>query len=203
MDGERRSLLDRWDITSEELTEVVDLNPSLRGMLFGYTAELKLRQYMDRNASVTSITKDDDYDRKKKGDLRIVYRGREFIIETKSLQTNSIKIEKDPDGAENFSGKAQCDASDRRTVTLPNGSTLNTTCLLVDEFDVLAVNIFGFLGEWRFLFALNKNLPRSKFRNYTDEQRRHLLATLVPVTWPETGIFTTDLFVLLDGLLEQ
>ncbi len=80
---------------------------------------------------------------------------------------------------------------------------MNTTCLLVDEFDVLAVNIFGFLGEWRFLFALNRELPRSNFRGYTEEQRQYLLATLVPVAWPETGIFTTDLFVLLDGLLEE
>lgn len=147
---------------------------------------------------MTSIEKDDDHDRKKKGDLRVSYKGREFVIETKSLQTNSIREE---DGV--FRGKAQCDASDRRVVKLPDGSTMNTTCLLVDEFDVLAVNIFGFFDEWRFVFALNRDLPRSTFRNYTPEQREHLLATLVPVTWPPAPIFTTDLFVLFDRLLEE
>lgn len=160
MDDKERSLLRRWDLTERELTEVVDQNPSLRGMPFGYTAEVKLRQYIARNDLATSISKDDDHDRKKKGDLRVVYRGREFVVETKSLQTNSIKRE---GGA--FKGKAQCDASDRRLVNLPDGSSSSTTCLLVGEFDVLAVNVFGFFGEWQFVFALNEELPRSTFRN--------------------------------------
>lgn len=86
---------------------------------------------------------------------------------------------------------------------LPDGSALNTTCLLVGEFDVLAINVFGFFDEWQFVFALNKDLPRSTFRRYTPEQRRHLLATLVPVRWPPGGILTTDLFVLFDRLLEE
>ena len=38
------SILERWDITPEELTEVVDQNPSLRGMILGYLAELKLER---------------------------------------------------------------------------------------------------------------------------------------------------------------
>jgi len=70
MADKHESLLKRWDITEDELTEVVDQNPSLRGMLFGYTAEIKLRQYIVRNDSVTGIAKDDDHDRRKKGDLR-------------------------------------------------------------------------------------------------------------------------------------
>lgn len=88
-------------------------------------------------------------------------------------------------------------------MTLPGGSTLDTTCLLVDEFDVLAVNVFGFFDEWRFVFALNRDLLRSTFRGYTPEQRQHLLATLVPVNWPVSGTFATDLFVLFDRLLEE
>lgn len=43
MKDRERSLLKRWDVTERELTEIVDQNPSLRGMLFGYTAEVKLR----------------------------------------------------------------------------------------------------------------------------------------------------------------
>ena len=44
------SILERWDITAEELTEVVDQNPSLRGMILGYLAELKLEKlWLSRN----------------------------------------------------------------------------------------------------------------------------------------------------------
>ena len=30
------TILDRWDVTIEELTELVEANPSLRGMILGY-----------------------------------------------------------------------------------------------------------------------------------------------------------------------
>lgn len=200
----RDSLLKHWDITEDELTAVVDQNPSLRGMLFGYVAEVKLRQYISGDERVTGLVKDDDHDRKKKGDLRFSYSGREFVLETKSLQTNSIKVEETLNG-KRLSGKAQCDASDRREVQFPDGSTITTTCLLVGEFDVLAVNVFSFFDEWRFLFASNKDLPRSKYRKYTPQQRENLLASLVPVEWPlqKNSIFTTDLFSLLDRLLHE
>ena len=39
-----RSILDRWDFTDEELTQLIDGNPSLRGMALGYLAELKLER---------------------------------------------------------------------------------------------------------------------------------------------------------------
>lgn len=35
------TILDRWDVTPEEFTELVEKNPSLRGMILGYLAELK------------------------------------------------------------------------------------------------------------------------------------------------------------------
>ena len=34
------TILDEWEITAEELTEPLDENPSLRGMLLGYVADL-------------------------------------------------------------------------------------------------------------------------------------------------------------------
>ena len=104
---------------------------------------------------------------------------------------------------EPFEGVSQVDASDRRTVTLPDGSRLQTTNLVVGEFDVLAVNCFTFEDKWHFVFARNKDLPRTTFRKYTETQREHLLATTVVVTWPPTGIFTTDLFGLLNKVIED
>lgn len=173
------SILQRWDVTVEELTQVVDQNPSLRGMILGYLAELKLEKLWLRHEGITDVSKHDDHDRKKKGDRVVLYKGKEFIFESKSLQTNSIrKTER------GWIGKAQVDASDRRLVTLLDGTEVNTTCLLRNEFDVLAVNIFAFDEQWGFVFAKNRDLPFSRYKGYTEYQRRHLLATLVTVHWP-------------------
>ncbi len=194
----KRTILEHWQITAEELTEIVDANPSMRGNMFGYVAEMKLRKMWFSSEHITQSVKYDDHDRKKKGDLVITYRGHSFIIESKSLQTNSIKQAEDK-----FTGTAQCDASDRRIIALPDGSSVNTTCLLVGEFDLLAINIFAFTNEWRFLFAKNSELPRSKFRKYTDFQREHLLASLVPVIYPPEPPLYDEPFALLDEIIEE
>src|SRR5713101_8003606 len=134
--AEKQTILERWDISAEELTAAIDANPSLRGMLLGYVAEFHLRKmWFQGRPNVSHFIKYDDHDRKKKGDLFVTYKDHLFKIECKSLQTNSIRRVGDT-----FIGKAQCDASDRRTVTFADGSTLETTCLLAGEFDMLAVN---------------------------------------------------------------
>ena len=50
------SILERWDITAEELTEVVDQNPSLRGMILGYLAELKLEKLWLSGNQIAALT---------------------------------------------------------------------------------------------------------------------------------------------------
>jgi hypothetical protein len=54
----RDTILSRWGISAKELTEAVDANPSLRGMLFGYVAEHHLRKiwFTDR-PGVSSLLK--------------------------------------------------------------------------------------------------------------------------------------------------
>jgi len=197
--AKRSTILDRWDITAEVLTEAIDGNPSLRGMLMGYIAEYKLRNmWFVGKKGVSQQVKHDDHDRKKKGDLVVTYRGREFIIESKSLQTNSIRKEDD-----RFTGKAQCDASDRRTVKFPDGTTLETTCLLRGEFDLLAVNLFAFEEKWRFAFVKNKDLPPNTYRKYTETQKDLLLPSLIKVTWPPEPPFRDEPFSLLDELCSE
>lgn len=190
------TILDDWDITAEELTLVMKENPSLKGMVFGYVAELKLKERITAFDDVTYFTKFDDHDRKKKGDLYIVYKGRAFDIESKSLQTAMIGRD-DERGI--WTGKAQVDASDRRTVTFEDGSEMQTTLLLKGEFDVLAVNCYAFEDEWRFVFCRNDDLPTSTYRRYTSTQQQALLKSLVEVTWPPSPPFTDNLL----GLLEQ
>ncbi len=192
------TILDEWDVTAEELTIVMAENPSLKGMVFGYVAELKLKEQISAFDDATYFTKFDDHDRKKKGDLYIVYKGRAFDIESKSLQTASAKRD-DAQGL--WTGTAQVDASDRRTVPFADGTTLETTLLLKGEFDILGVNCYAFEQEWRFVFCRNADLPTSTYRRYTPAQQQALLASSVKVSWPPAAPFTSDLRVLLDQMV--
>ena len=191
-------ILALWNLSAGDLTELVGENPSLRGMMMGYVAELKLRRLWLSGDRVRYIGKSDDHDRKSKGDHIIEYRGRRFIVESKSLQTRMV--EKDGDI---WRGRAQVDASDRRSVTLSDGTQLETTLLTVGEFDVLAVNCFAFEHKWNFAFARNSDLPRSRYSRYPQHVREQLLASLVPVSWPPQPPFTADLFEVLDQLSRE
>ncbi len=194
----KQNVLYRWDLTAEELTSIIDTNPSLRGFVFGYVAEYKLKRLYFSDARVSEVTKDDDHNREKKGDIRLTYRHKTFRIESKSLQTNTIK----KDGAK-FSAIYQCDASDSRNVMFSDDSQVKTTCLRVGEFDLVAVNLFGFSKKWEFAFALNRDLPRSKFKRYTSLQQSELLASSMPITWPLIDPYVKDPFVLLDRLVDE
>jgi hypothetical protein len=194
----RPNILDQWQISSAELAEIIAANPSMRGLVFGYVAEFKLRKMWFSGKAVENATKYDDHDRGRKSDLVFRYKDCEITVESKSLQTASILPT-----LEGFRGKFQCDASDRRAVTLPDGSTLETTCLVVGQFDLLAVNLFAFENKWRFVFARNQDLPRSTFKKYTPTQRQSLLATLVTVTWPSQAPFEEEPFRLLDVIAKE
>ncbi len=36
---QRQSILKRWGLTEQELTEIIQENPSMRGLMLGYIAE--------------------------------------------------------------------------------------------------------------------------------------------------------------------
>lgn len=193
--NEGGTVLERWSITAEELTDLVDENPSLRGIIFGYVAEHKFREMIEQHPNVSATRKYDDHDRKRKSDRVLVYREEEFSVEVKSLQTKLVKRDGDL-----WRGRAQVDGSDRRVITFPDGTQLNTTLLLRGEFDILAVNCFAFENEWHFAFALNRDLPTSSFKRYTQVQREQLIASLVPVSWPPEPPFVSDPISLLETL---
>ncbi|MBR6051485.1 MAG: restriction endonuclease [Clostridia bacterium] len=196
-----KSILNRWQISDEELTHIMDENPSLRGFIFGYVSEYKARKFFDGHRGISDIKKYDDHDRKSKGDISFVYRGREFKIEAKSLQTNSVSSGED--GI--WKGKFQCDASDKRTIHLPNGHTVSTTCLAVGEFDIVAVSCYAFGNTWKFAFAKNKDLPHpnERARNVPAEDRGYLIKSLIDITWPLESPFTEDVYKLLDEIVEE
>ena len=192
------SILERLYLSADNLTKLVDANPSLWGMLLGYVAEHKLQELWLSGSEVKYLGKSDDHDRSNKGDHIIEYQGEQFVIESKSLQSRMVQRE-----GNTWYGKAQVDASDRRTVTLEDGTQLETTLLMVGEFDVLAVNCFAFEQEWNFVFAKNSDLPRSTYRKYPERVRGQLLASLVSVTWPPEPPFTENLLEVLDQLLSE
>ncbi len=66
MNLKKRNILERWQITAEELTELIDTNPSMRGNMFGYVAEMKLRKMWFSSERITRAIKYDDHDRKKR-----------------------------------------------------------------------------------------------------------------------------------------
>ena len=67
----------------------------MRGLMLGYVAEYKLKKMYFEHKRISALVKDDDHDRKSKGDIRFAYRGRTFRVECKSLQSNLIQKTKD------------------------------------------------------------------------------------------------------------
>lgn len=95
----------RWGITVEELTAIVDTNPSLRGVMIGYIGEIKLKEFLAKSKLIEGLHKADDHDRTNKNDLALEYQGHRFTIEVKSLQTHTVKKVKVDGKGEIFTGK--------------------------------------------------------------------------------------------------
>lgn len=194
-------LLSRWEVSLEDLEVLINQNPSLRGFILGYLAESKLRRFFQKDKRITSLKKFDDHDRTNKSDLVIGYKGREYSVEVKSLQTSTVK----KSSGKLFSNadleaKFQCDASDKRTIGLKTGESISTTCLQYGDFDIVAVNLFAFQNHWEFAFALNSDLPNSTFQKYPIEIRQRLIKSIIPICYPVQFPFVTDPFELLERL---
>ena len=196
---EEGNILEKWDIKVKDFEKLISDNPSLRGFVIGYLAEAKLREIISKDNRISGFKKYDDHDRTNKHDLVISYKGAEYSIETKSLQTNTVKKTSD----ENFEGKFQCDASDKRKIILKTGEEVSTTCLRFGDFDILAVNLFAFRGKWEFGFALNRDLPASAYAKYPEELRVNLIKSIIPISLPFSKPFTSDIFSLLEHLHKE
>ena len=190
------NILEKWHIKIADLEKLILGNPSLRGFVIGYLAEAKLQEMIVGDKRIAGFKKFDDHDRSNKHDLLVTYKGKSFSIEAKSLQTNTVR--KIADGA--YEGRFQCDASDKRKIVLPGGEEITTTCLRYGDFDVLAVNLFAFRGQWEFAFALNRDLPPSNYAKYPEEIRQSLIKSIIPISLPLQPPFEHDLFTVLERL---
>lgn len=198
--------LEDWDLSYDEINELLTANPSLRSFVMGYAAEIKCRNmYFAGHPDIYDIYKPDDHDRTEKGDWILDYRGHRIALEVKSLQSNSLR----PNARGEVNPNYQCDASDARTVIFQDGSSVHTTALLVGEFDVVAVNIHAFTGEWDFAFCKNEDLltmegaTRGAAAGYTPMQQRSLIKTLQPMPLDVPPPYTRDPFVLFDEIIEE
>lgn len=174
-----RDYLREWNLTPAEINEVIAANPPVLSTLSGFVAEYKFRKVWLCDPRITEVVRPRAHDRKSKGDFTFNYRGATFRLEVKSLDVPKVRS-----SADGFKGTFQCNASDSRPVTLPNGKSVTTNCLVVGEFDVLAVSLFAFERSWRFGFARNDDLPRSTWKKYKPWQRKYLLKSSMEITWP-------------------
>jgi len=190
--------IDKLDITQVDLNELLDSNPSLRGMIMGYMAEIKLKNKWFEDSRIQSIYKPDDHNRDIKADWIIKYKDKKYSIEVKSVQTNSIKRTKN--NSDNFlKGKFQCDASDSRVIKV-NDNKIKTTCLKKGCFDILAVNLYPFTGNWEFAFISNNKLPTTNYHKYDEEIKNNLLKGSINISYPISEPFYDNPYKLLDNL---
>jgi hypothetical protein len=186
----------RW-VQTEILLQVLAETPSVRGMVYGNLAEVQFAHWLDEHGVPLELQVRDDDHAKTKSDRTFPYDGRRYTVQVKSMQTSSIKEV----GPGQFVAGIQCDGSDRREVTLPNGHHVLTTNYVAGQFMILATALHPFTGEWDFAFRLNSTLERTTYSRYAVEDRQYLLKTMVDISWPlpENGPWSTDLFALLGG----
>lgn len=187
-------------VPPEDLVMSIKRAPSLRGMILGYIAEEMFEKYVPKKYGFISsedIESHDDHDRRfNKSDRTIKVDGRLYRIQLKSVQTNSIKRNLETGLLQ---ADVQNDASDSRSVTLPNGSTIITTCYARDDYDILAVPLFPFTGKWDYAYKRNIDCRSTTSPKYTDEDSKYLLATTEIITWPLSDDWHDDLSTLIDG----
>ncbi|MBI4673225.1 MAG: hypothetical protein HY741_16355 [Chloroflexi bacterium] len=85
----------------------------------------------------------------------------------------------------------------------PNSNVVETTCLLVGEFDLIAVNLFAFGNGWKFAFAKNQDLPRTTSTKYSPQDQKYLLATQMEITLPLEPPFEAEPLRLLDEIVSK
>lgn len=182
-----------------DLVASIKRAPSLRGMILGYIAEEMFEKHLPAHyAEIASshIIKHDDHDRAiNKSDRTVQYKGKQYRIQLKSMQTNSISRNRE-NGL--LQADVQNDASDARTITLPNGSTVLTTCYARGDYDILAVPLFPFSGKWNFAYKLNRDCRSTTSNKYADIDKPFLLSTTEKIYWPLTDDWDQDIIKIIN-----
>ena len=185
-------------IPPEDLVHAIKRAPSLRGMMLGYIAEEMFLKHLRTDAAVSDIRQHDDHDRSmNKADADFLIGGRRVSVQLKSIQTNSICYRSD---LAVLYASVQNDGSDKREVILEGGERVFTTNYRVGDYDVLAVPLFPFTGQWNFAYKLNRDCRRTTSTKYTANQQRQLLSTMEEISYPLTDQWSIDLASVVQSI---
>lgn len=194
-------------VPPEDLVMSIKRAPSLRGMILGYIAEEMFEKYVPKKYGFISsddIEKHDDHDRKfNKSDRTIRANGRLYRVQLKSIQTNSIKRNLETGVLQ---ADVQNDASDARTIVMHDGTKIITTCYARGDYDILAVPLFPFTGDWQYAYKRNVDCRSTNSKKYIEDHWAFLLSTTETITWPLSDDWHSNLADLLDdqiGLIAE
>lgn len=172
-------------VTLEDIENIATENPSLRGYLQGYVAEMFLKRKLDQMSGIDNVSKIRDHD-DQKGDFRFNWQGREVTIEVKSMATKTVREDLLNGG---FNARVGLQMSDAQVA--PDGSLTRTAER--GRYDILAISAFAIGKGWDFYFIANKYLPPSP--NYPER-----LSTCFTVNTANTPCLHTDLYEVLEDL---
>lgn len=141
--------------TLQDLQDLIDANPYLRGYLQGYLAESVLTKQLLQVPGVESVDKIPDVS-DQWGDLLVVYHGVEVSVECKSLSSGVLR-----EDTLNMAWEASvlCKNTDKRVVYVEGLGEVQSVNLHKGGFDILAICTYPVTGQWEFLFLENRMLP--------------------------------------------
>ena len=144
-------------LPEQDLLDMLDSNPSCKGMLLGYIAEQVLIKHLEQTGQFLGVTKIPDAD-KTKGDIMVKYLDsvgteQSATIEVKCMGSRGVKENLLEGG---YNGSVCIKASDSRLV----GDQM-TSSQERGLFDILAICTITATGGWDFVFIHNKYLPGS------------------------------------------
>jgi len=202
-----------WQLSPDEFNRIIDKNSNALSAIYGYVAEERLREmFLEDDDRVKLLRSPEDQDDDDKGDWAFQWRGEPMKIEVKSLQTHTIEevdtsqetlTEGEGEPVRYRAGFHLKGTSDQRTVK-HEGEEYETTLMNVEksDVDIMAVNLYKLKDEWDFAFIKVKDLPRSR-GNYPDGLKQQLAKSLIRLTVPLEEPFTTDIYGLMDEVLEE
>ena len=145
------SILDGF--TLDDLEYLIDLNPSMRGYVQGYLAELTLMRQLKVIEGVTAVMKIPDMSYRT-GDFEVIYLGVPITRECKSILSNTVT----QDGLnDSWSGVVTIKRTSQECVV--DGEKHRVSNIIKGGFDILALSCYAVSGEWDFQFIEEKYLP--------------------------------------------
>jgi hypothetical protein len=82
-------IIEDWNISIEELNQILSTHSSIRGILSGFIAEYKSARLWFSDARIHTLRRDGNHDRRRPGDLGFTCQGVPISVQVKSLQSKT------------------------------------------------------------------------------------------------------------------